>query len=44
MELEKMVKGQKTEGKEETAQEQNRSLNQGMGEVRGKDKSGDDRT
>ena len=37
MEREKMVKGQKTEGKEETAREQNRSVNQRMGEARGKD-------
>ena len=38
MEQEEMVKGQKTEGKEETAREQNRGVNQGMAAVRDMDK------
>jgi F-type H+-transporting ATPase subunit epsilon len=37
MEQEEMVKGQKTEGKEETAREQNRNVNRRMGAARKKD-------
>jgi hypothetical protein len=44
MAQDQQVKGQKAEGKRETAQEQNREVDQRMEEGREKDRGGDDKT